>query len=94
LAGQQKELSTKQMRQLMREYEKQNYDERKAKKEDVAVVENDSVVIDSMANKRSDAFWNEVRMVPLTAKELKSYSDFDSLKTKKAMNIKSDSKIA
>ena len=94
LAAQQKEVSTKQLRKMMKEYEKQDKNERKAQKEDINVVRNDSIIIDSMANKRSDAFWNEIRSIPLTEIETKSYRHSDSLRVVKEIKIKADSSKA
>jgi Family of unknown function (DUF5686)/CarboxypepD_reg-like domain len=94
LAKQQKEVSTKQMRKIMKEYEKQERQERKAQKEDVNVVRNDSIIVDSMANKRSDTFWNEIRTIPLTEIETKSYKHSDSLRIVKQIEFKADSSKA
>lgn len=94
LAAQQKEVSAKQLRKMLKEYEKQDRNERKAQKEDVNVVRNDSIVIDSMANKRSDAFWNEIRTIPLTELETKSYRHSDSLRVVKIAKVKADSATA
>nr|MCU0339990.1 DUF5686 and carboxypeptidase regulatory-like domain-containing protein [Spirosomataceae bacterium] len=91
LAKQQKEFGTKQLRQMMKEYEKQERQERKAKKEDVNVVRNDSIVVDSMANKRDDAFWNDIRTIPLTEIETKSYRISDSVRVVKELKVKADS---
>lgn len=79
LVKKQKEFSTKNLRQLVKEYEKQEKEDRKKRKEDVAVVRNDSMVVDSMALKRSNVFWDSLRSVPLTAAEIKSYHKADSL---------------
>lgn len=94
LAAQQKAVSTKQLRKMMKEYEKQDKNERKAQKEDINVVRNDSISIDSMANRRSDAFWNEIRSIPLTEIETKSYRHSDSLRIVKEIKIKADSSKA
>lgn len=75
----QKEFSTKNLKQLVKEYEKQEYKARKERKEDVAVVRNDSTVIDSLAKKRSNTFWDSLRTVPLTKAEVVSYQKGDSL---------------
>jgi len=91
LAAQQKEVSGKQLRKMLKEYEKQDRNERKAQKEDVNVVRSDSIVIDSMANKRNDAFWNEIRTIPLTELETKSYHHSDSVRVIKVAKIKADS---
>lgn len=91
LAVQQKEFSTKQLRQLVREYEKQDLKARKQKKEDVNVSRSDSVTIDSLANKRSDDFWKDLRTIPLTDVETKSFRQFDSIRVVKELKVKSDS---
>ncbi|GAB3993102.1 DUF5686 and carboxypeptidase regulatory-like domain-containing protein [Spirosoma daeguense] len=75
----QKEFSTKNLRQLVKEYEKQEKQARKKRKEDVAVIRDDSMVVDSMARKRSNVFWDSLRSVPLTTAESKSYRKADSL---------------
>ena len=79
LVKKQKEFSTKNLRQMVKEYEKQEKQARKNRKEDVTVVRNDSMVVDSMARKRSNVFWDSLRSVPLTTAESKSYRKADSL---------------
>ncbi|MBD2700652.1 carboxypeptidase-like regulatory domain-containing protein [Spirosoma sp. BT702] len=75
----QKEFSTKNLRQLVKEYEKQEKEARKKRKEDVTVVRDDSLVVDSLARKRTNVFWDSLRSVPLTTNEAKSYKKADSL---------------
>ena len=94
LAAQQKAFSTKQLRKMMKEYEKQDKNERKAQNEDVNVVRNDSISVDSMAHKRNDEFWKEIRTIPLTELETKSYRHSDSLRVVKEIKIKADSSKA
>jgi len=94
LAAQQKAVSTKQLRKMMKEYEKQDKNERKAQKEDINIVRNDSIIVDSMANKRSDVFWNEIRSIPLTEIETKTYRHSDSVRIVKEIKIKADSSKA
>lgn len=79
LVKKQKEFSTKNLRQLVKEYEKQEKQTRKNQKEDVTVVRDDSLVVDSLARKRSNTFWDSLRSVPLTTAEIKSYHKADSL---------------
>ncbi len=79
LVKKQKEFSTKNLRQLVKEYEKQEKQARKNRKEDVTVVRDDSLVVDSLARKRSNVFWDSLRSVPLTTAEVKSYRKADSL---------------
>ncbi|WP_083422005.1 DUF5686 and carboxypeptidase regulatory-like domain-containing protein [Arsenicibacter rosenii] len=91
LVAKQKEFSTKNLRKMVREYEKQEYKERKEKKEDVAVTRNDSVSIDTMAYKRANSFWDSLRSVPLTTAELKSYVRSDSVRIVREVKAKTDS---
>ncbi len=87
----QKEFSTKNLKQLVKEYEKQAYKARKANKEDVAVVRNDSTVMDTLARKRSNAFWDSLRTVPLTQAEIISYRKNDSLRVVRLETSQPDS---
>ena len=94
LVKKQKEFSTKNLRQMVKEYEKQEKQARKNRKEDVAVVRDDSLVVDSLARKRSNTFWDSLRSVPLTNAEIKSYRKADSLgltRTIKTPTEKADS---
>ena len=95
LVKKQKEFSTKNLRQMVKEYEKQEKLARKNRKEDVTVVRNDSLVVDSLAQKRSNVFWDSLRSVPLTTAEIKSYQKNDSLKIVRTVgavkSIKTDS---
>ena len=94
LAKQQKEFSTKQLRKLVKEYEKQDKKARKEKKEDTNVTRSDSMTVDSLANKRTADYWNELRSVPLTALETVSYKNYDSVIIVKAAKVKADSSKA
>lgn len=87
----QKELTTKNFKQLVKEYEKQQFKERKRKGDDVQVVRNDSTAIDSLAGKRSMAFWDSIRAVPLTSAEIVSYAKNDSLRITREVKAKADS---
>ena len=87
----QKELTTKNFKQLVKEYERQQFKERKRKGDDVQVVRNDSVVVDSLAAKRSTTFWDSVRSVPLTNAEVTSYAKNDSLHVVREVKAKADS---
>lgn len=91
LVKKQKEFSTKNLRQMMKEYEKRDAKERKERKEDVEVVRNDSTSIDSLAGKRSTAYWDSLRSVPLTTAEIRSYVRNDSLKIVREVKAKKDS---
>lgn len=87
LIAKQKELTTKDMRRLMREMDKQATRERREKKE-VPPSRNDSTVIDTLANRRAATFWDSLRTVPLTAAEMKSYRRSDSLGITRKIEVK------
>lgn len=70
-----KPLTAKELRRLMRAYAKS---ERKENK-DAEVIENTTLIVDSMAVNRDSAYWAEKRSVPLTAEERKGYRRVDSL---------------
>lgn len=69
------ELTRKELRRMMREYEK----EEQAETEEPEVVSNVSFEVDSMATKRDSAYWSVVRPVPLTPAEVRGYFVEDSL---------------
>jgi hypothetical protein len=81
VVSKQKEFSAKNLRKMMKEYEKQDLKAKEEKGEDVDLnfTRNDSTQVDSMANMRSMAFWDSIRTVPLTTAEVKSYTRLDSI---------------
>ncbi len=81
LVAQQKKISAKNLRKLMKEYEKKEIATKLEKGEDIDLMNNrkDSTIIDTLATKRSMAFWDSIRTVPLTKAEIKSYVRLDSL---------------
>ncbi len=87
LVKKQKEFSTKNLRQMVKEYEKQEKQARKNRKEDVTVVRDDSLVVDSLARRRSNVYWDSLRSVPLTTAEIKSYRKADSLGLVKEIKV-------
>jgi hypothetical protein len=91
LIEQQKEFSAKNFRKVVKEYEKEDKKARKQQGEDTRIVRQDSVVIDSMANKRDLSFWQELRPVPLSKQEIKSYQVHDSIIVVKREQVKKDS---
>lgn len=70
-----KEVTDKELRQLVKEYEKQELKE--SKEPDVVSESNFSV--DSLAYKKDSTFWNEMRPVALTKEEVRGYEKEDSL---------------
>lgn len=80
-----KELTRKELRKLMREYEKA---ERK-EQEEPEVVENSNFTIDSLARKRDSVYWQLIRPVPLTEQEVKGYQRADSIARIEAKEVDS-----
>ncbi len=81
------ELTRKDLRKMIREYEKE---ERKERKEPKVVMER-TYTVDSMAKKRDVSYWEEIRPVPLTNYEVKGYVMMDSLERKEQEKSKKDS---
>lgn len=73
------ELSVKQLRKMMKEYEKQEI--AALPESDTIVLSNSSnnQVIDSTAYKRDSSYWEEIRPMPLTSYEVKGYARQDSI---------------
>ncbi|MDZ7848753.1 MAG: DUF5686 family protein [Owenweeksia sp.] len=69
-----KEVSRKQFRKLMEQYEKE---EREASGEE-DVISDYSYEIDSTAAQKDSAYWAQIRTVPLTEKEAEGYRKDDS----------------
>ncbi len=69
------ELTRKELRKLMREYEK----EERRQEEEPEVVEIVEYSVDSLAASRDSTYWAEVRPVPLTRYEVRGYERQDSL---------------
>lgn len=69
------QLTRKDLNKLMKEYEKQEEEEQ----EDPDVVYSTNITIDSLASKKDSSYWNEVRSIPLSTKEIASYQKLDSI---------------
>jgi hypothetical protein len=75
LQGQDQELTRKQLRQLMKEYEKEEL-----KAEDAEnITSNYTITYDSLANKRDSSYWESIRSVPLNSFEIEGYRRLDSI---------------
>ncbi len=70
------ELTRKDLRKLMREYEK---DEKKEAQEEPNIVVAKEYSVDTLASKRDSAYWAQIRPMPLTQKEVRSYAKLDSI---------------
>jgi len=76
----QKAFSTQNLKKFTKEYDKELKKERKKQGEDSRIVREDSIVIDSLANKREAIYWENLRPVPLTSSEVQSYAMQDSIR--------------
>jgi hypothetical protein len=82
-----KEVSRKQFRKLMREYEKQEQEEQ----EERNLVSDYTYRIDSLAAKKDSVYWADRRPVPLTDKEIKGYQRDDSTYVAEKAEAEADS---
>lgn len=83
------ELTRRELRQLMREYEKEEKADRR--RDTVPEVTSDyTFTIDSTAGNRDSAYWAQMRPVPLTAEEEKGYAWEDSLAQVQAEKMAGD----
>ena len=84
-----KEVSRKQFRKLMREYEKAELKER----DEPDVVSDYSFKVDSLAAKKDSLYWARVRPVPLTSKEVEGYQREDSTYVAEKAQAEADSTL-
>jgi hypothetical protein len=71
----QDQMSRKDFRKLINQYEKEALKERK----DAEIISERKYTVDSLATKRSLAYWDSIRPVRLTEQEIKGYKRDDSL---------------
>ncbi|MCH7408808.1 DUF5686 and carboxypeptidase regulatory-like domain-containing protein [Belliella sp. DSM 111904] len=88
--AQKDQLSRKDFRKLINEYEKEALKER----EDAEVVSNRTYKIDSLAKKRDLSYWDSIRPLKLTEAELKGYQRDDSLAVVEAAKASENDSIA
>ena len=72
------ELTRKDLRKLMKDYEQAEQQEIKENDEEEFVVSNHTYKVDSLANKRDSSYWATIRPIPLTKAEVKGYHVADS----------------
>ncbi|WP_420387934.1 DUF5686 and carboxypeptidase regulatory-like domain-containing protein [Roseivirga sp.] len=82
-----KEVSRKQFRKMMKEYEKQELEET----EEPDLISDYSFRIDSLAAKKDSLYWESIRPVPLTSKEVASYVKDDSTYVAEKIKAEADS---
>ncbi len=70
-----KEVTDKELRQLVKEYEKQEMKETK----EPDVLSESTFSVDSLAYKKDSTFWNDIRPTPLSKEEVKGYEKEDSI---------------
>lgn len=70
-----KEVTDKELRQLVKEYEKQELKETK----EPDVLSETTFTVDSLAYKKDSTFWNEIRPIALTEEEIEGYKKEDSV---------------
>ncbi len=80
------ELTRKELRKIIKEYEK---DERQ-KTDQPDVVAERLFSIDSLAHKSDSAYWEEIRPVPLTDREIRGYVVQDSMETEEKRRADGD----
>ena len=83
------EVSRKQFRKMMKEYEKQELEET----EEPDVISDYSFKIDSLAAKKDSLYWESIRPVPLTSKEVVSYQKDDSTYVAQREQAEADSSV-
>ncbi|WPZ08592.1 DUF5686 and carboxypeptidase regulatory-like domain-containing protein [Roseivirga spongicola] len=82
-----KEVSRKQFRKMMKEYEKQELEET----EEPDVISDYSYKMDSLAAKKDSLYWESIRPVPLTSKEVAGYAKDDSTYVAEKIQAEADS---
>lgn len=85
--GNGEELTRKELRKLMRDYERQEQQE----EEEPEVVETEEYTIDSTAYDKDSTYWAKIRPVPLTEIEYRSYAKLDSIAKAEKKEAEADS---
>lgn len=90
-ALQQKQITRKQLDKFLKDAEKEDKKEHKAKGDDVALTRSYNIQVDTLYKKRNADFWNQERQVPLTDFEIKGYAQADSIVKGNEVQYKKDS---
>lgn len=92
-----KEISRKQLRKTLREYEKAEMQEEMAGLKDsasVEIVQLSEMTVDSSAYQRDSSYWTAIRPVPLTEYEVKGYARMDSLSRVEAEKVREEDSLS
>ena len=84
-------VTRKQLKKIVIDLEKESKKERKANKENVDLITDYNIEVDTLADKQTNSFWDAERQVPLTGNETKGYAQADSIALADAEKIKKDS---
>lgn len=90
----QKEFSLNNMKKIMKDFEREERERAKEKKQDLGILSSEVIEIDPQARTRDSTFWSSVRNIPLTTEEKKSYKFGDSIKVARVLkrdSLKKDS---
>jgi hypothetical protein len=82
-----KDVTNKELRQLVKEYEKE--EQKKAKEPEV--ISETSFKVDSLAYKKDSTFWADIRPAPLDKEEVRGYKKNDSISTVQRKREEGDS---
>lgn len=90
----QKEFSLKNMKKIMKDFEREERERAKEKNQDLGILSTEVIEVDPQARTRDSTFWSSVRNIPLTTEEKKSYKFGDSIKVARVLkrdSLKKDS---
>jgi hypothetical protein len=88
-----KPTTRKEYRKLINQYEKELIQESKAESKETVVSER-NYSVDTLARKRNLSYWDSIRPVPLTLKEIQGYERDDSLATVEAAKVSEVDSVA
>ncbi|OYX13244.1 MAG: membrane receptor RagA, partial [Algoriphagus sp. 32-45-6] len=88
-----KPTTRKEYRKLINQYEKELIQESKAESKETVVSER-NYSVDTLARKRDLSYWDSIRPVPLTLKEVQGYERDDSLATVEAAKVSEVDSVA
>ncbi len=81
--GGKSKFTRKEFKKMMKDYEK----EEEKEMEEPEVISNTSISVDSLASKKDSIYWEEIRPVPLSKQEVRSYVKLDSIAVVEELKI-------